>query len=119
MHTETNATETLLVEWGKWSQAGLGLTLNSVSSFDCSFITDDQGLEIDGVIALLGANLPKTQKVIMLYYRSKMSYRTIAKRLEIGETKARQLHQNGVAWIDGHFAAKKEQAFWKQLKNAA
>ncbi|WP_105182024.1 antiterminator Q family protein [Pseudoalteromonas sp. T1lg21] len=95
----------LLSEWGIWSQAGLGLTLSSASNDEIAMINDDLALLIDQAIALLGSYAPKTKMVIMLSYRSKMSCRQIAKKLDMGETKARQLLLSGVAWLEGNLMA--------------
>ncbi|MBB1308552.1 hypothetical protein H5162_03720 [Pseudoalteromonas sp. SR41-8] len=96
----------LLNEWGVWSQAGLGLTLSSASNDVITSIDDDMGLLIDQAVAMLGQYAPKTKMVVMMSYRSKLSTRQIAKNLDIGETKARQLLLSGSAWLEGHLMAK-------------
>ena len=96
----------LLNEWGVWSQAGLGLTLSSASNDVITSIDDDMGLLIDQAVAMLGLYAPKTKMVVMMSYRSKLSTRQIAKNLDIGETKARQLLLSGGAWLEGHLMAK-------------
>ena len=97
----------LLNEWGVWSQAGLGLTLSSASNDgEVALIDDDMGLLVDHAVAMLGQHAPKTKKVVMMSYRSQLSTRQIAKNLDIGETKARQLLLSGSAWLEGHLMAK-------------
>jgi DNA-directed RNA polymerase specialized sigma24 family protein len=97
----------LLNEWGVWSQAGLGLTLSSASNDGVvALIDDDMGLLIDQAVAMLGLYAPKTKVVVMMSYRSQLSTRIIAKKLDIGETKARQLLLSGSAWLEGHLMAK-------------
>ena len=97
----------LLNEWGVWSQAGLGLTLSSASNDGVvAIIDDDMGLLIDQAVAILGQYAPKTKIVVMMSYRSQLSTRIIAKKLDIGETKAKKLLLSGVAWLEGHLLAK-------------
>ncbi|WP_105215726.1 antiterminator Q family protein [Pseudoalteromonas sp. T1lg22] len=96
----------LLNEWGAWSQAGLGLTLNSPAQTGWSSLDDDTGLLIDRAVAMLGMYAPKTKTVVMLSYRSQLSCRQIAKRLDIGETQTKKLLFSGAAWLEGHLIAK-------------
>lgn len=97
----------LLNEWGVWSQAGLGLTLSSASNDNTiAVIDDDTGLMVDQAVAMLGLYAPKTKTVVMMSYRSKLSTRQIAKNLDVGETKARQLLLSGASWLEGHLMAK-------------
>jgi len=105
MQITTNV-EYLLNEWGKWSRTGLGLTLNSPGKFVYVDIDDELALQIDMAVASLGHSAPMTQKVIMMHYRSQLTYRAIASNLRIGETKSRQLLLSGTAWLDGHLMAK-------------
>jgi len=105
MQINTSVTS-LLTKWGKWSNAGLGLTLNGPSEFKSIDIDDDLALLVDAAVGLLGVKYPKTKLVVMLYYRNDYSLRTIASRLGFGKSKVSQLLTNGEAWLEGHLMAK-------------
>ena len=123
LHTMT--TEELLLEWGRWSVAGLGLTLDSAEP-DIRWvkIDDDTALMIDRAVAQLGVEKYRCEKknrgrklqhqAVMLYYRNELSYKAIGSRLNVGETKARSFVVSGHDWIDGFLDAYRE-----KIKNAA
>lgn len=100
-----NSIGSLLNEWGMWSNAGLGLTLNAPSDPVYIHIDDDTALIVDAAIALLGTTNPKTKAVVMLHYRSNQSTRSIACKLGIGKTKAGMLLSSGEAWLEGNLIA--------------
>jgi hypothetical protein len=105
MQINTSVTS-LLAEWGKWSNAGLGLTLNAPSEFEFVDIDDDLALLVDKAIALLGVTKPKTKAIVMMYYRNKRSCKNIGINVGLGETKTKQLLVSGEAWLEGHLLAK-------------
>lgn len=126
IYLNTMTTEELLFDWGQWSVAGLGLTLERSSPDEIRWVTidDDTALIIDRAIAQLGTpkfvcekknHGRKMQSIaVRLYYKSELSYLEIAKRLHIGETKARNYVVSGHDWIDGYLDAHRE-----QIANAA
>lgn len=126
IYLNTMTTEELLLEWGKWSVAGLGLTLDSPDRDEIRWVTidDDTALVIDRAVAQLGVAKFDCEKLnhgrklqclaVRLYYKSELSYKAIGYRLNVGETKARSFVVSGHDWIDGFLDAHRE-----QLKKAA
>lgn len=98
--------EKLLKEWGNWSNAGLGLTLNAPSQFTPVDIDDETALAVDAAIAQLGQSSEKIKTIVMLHYRTELSYLHLGRKVGLGETKTRQLLLSGVSWLEGHLSAK-------------
>lgn len=104
IQVDTSATECLLNEWGKWSRMSLGLNIGTPSGGNVYCIDDDTALLIDGLVGYMGKASPTLKEVAILTYQKDHNYPMLANSLKVGETKARQLHQAVIAWIDGALA---------------
>jgi DNA-directed RNA polymerase specialized sigma subunit len=94
--------EQLLNEWGKWSSNGTGQSLCTPKEGDYADILDDTALIIDRAVGALGMWDSNSKLIIELRYRHNYSYPMLAKSLNVGETKAHKIHDNALAWLEGH-----------------
>lgn len=100
--TINSNTESLLNQWGKWSRMGLGLGLGTPSNDNFHVIHDELALIVDAVVCRLGKGQPKKMRAIELHYQQDYTPAMIGKHLNCGETKARDMLKQGVAWVDGY-----------------
>lgn len=104
-------TQELLEHWGMWVVQGSGVSAcQSLGDRRIPMITDDEALEVDGLVGRLGTGYPEAGEVILRYYTSGAPLSVVARLMGFGEEKARQLWKVGVAWIDGALAARKDAA---------
>lgn len=102
-------TESLLEQWGIWVRQGTGnLSCAAPSwSLPTARLTDDEGLEIDRLVAMLGKRHPERGEALMRYYTTGKTYKQVGASLGMGEERARQTVMAGVAWVDGALEAKR------------
>lgn len=94
--------EELLTQWGRWSVQGVGTPgCFSPGESPTAWITDDEALMIDGMVARLGVRYPECAEVLKCYYRHDVTFAELGKKVGMGKDKAWQLWKAGVAWIDG------------------
>ncbi|KSW22779.1 MULTISPECIES: antiterminator Q family protein [unclassified Pseudomonas] len=105
-------TESLLEQWGIWVRQGTGnLSCAAPSwSLPTARLTDDEGLELDALVAKLGLRHPLMGEVVVLYYTTGKTYKQVGSMLGMGEESARQMTRAGVAWIDGALEMKRQRA---------
>lgn len=102
-------TESLLEQWGIWVRQGTGnLSCAAPSwSLPTARLTDDEGLELDGLVARLGQRHPLLGEAVVRYYTTGKTFEQVGKALGMGEEKARQTVKAGVAWVDGALEARR------------
>jgi len=100
-------TKALLLEWGRWArtekirlEARGTLYQYSNSSSPSVHISDVDAMLIDSLVAKLLKRDYQMGTTVKLYYQYDFDYRKIAKRLDLGKDKVRQLVLAGEAWID-------------------
>lgn len=96
-------TESLLEQWGIWVRQGTGNLSCAVPSWSLptARLTDDEGLELDGLVARLGTRHPIWGEALVMYYTTGKTFEQVGKSLGMGDEKARQSVKAGVAWVDG------------------
>lgn len=103
-------TESLLEQWGIWVRQGTG-NLSCAApgwSLPIARLTDDEGLELDMLIARLGGRHPLWGEALASYYTTGKTFEQVGKSLGTGEEKARQAVKAGVAWVDGALEVRRE-----------
>ncbi|WP_159458832.1 antiterminator Q family protein [Pseudomonas citronellolis] len=102
-------TESLLEQWGIWVRQGTGnLSCAAPSwSLPTARLTDDEGLELDALVAKLGKRHPLFGEAVLRYYTTGKTFEQVGKAMGMGEEKARQAVKGGVAWIDGALEMKR------------
>lgn len=112
-------TENMLEQWGWWRMSGMGVPRYVSPSFALMrdnmpqpgavshCITDELAMAVDGCVARLierekrhGLRGPFMGDFIWLYYGAKWPALRIARTHSMGEAKAREMIQAGVAWVD-------------------
>lgn len=102
------ATEQLLEQWGLWVTQGSSVSAcQAPAQRPLAAITDDEAIVIDGLIGKLGKRYPEAGEVLLRYYTSGASLLEVGRRMKTGETKARQLLNAGIAWVDGALEPKR------------
>lgn len=109
MAQREDSTEYLLEKWGIWARIGVGNLNNAAPSWSLPTVrlTDDQALEIDRLVALLGVRHPERGEALIRYYTTGKTYKQVGASLGMGEERARQTVMAGVAWVDGALEAKR------------
>lgn len=103
----------MLEQWGWWRMDGMGVpqyvcplyalmrdNIPSVGGAKQYVITDDLALAVDGAVGRLIRRNAQMGGFIWLYFGAKWPALRIAREHGIGEAKARELINTGVAWID-------------------
>lgn len=105
-------TESLLEQWGIWVRQGTGNLSCAVPSWSLptARLTDDEGLELDALVARLGQRHPLLGEAVVRYYTTGNNFEQVGRSLGVGEEKARQAVKGGVAWIDGALEMKRQRA---------
>jgi len=101
-----------LYEWGWWAQDCPSRSLNYPSKSNFTVvktksssinITDDRAIEIDRAIAHLFNGDDVLIKVLKLHFVCGFSYRDIGKITCVSHTKAKNIIDNSVSWLEGYF----------------
>lgn len=103
----------LLEQWGWWRMDGMGVpryispsyalmrdNTNIEGGIKNYALVDDRALEIDAAIARLTKRDQQMGDFIWLYYGAKWPALRVGREAKIGEAKAREIINAGVAWID-------------------
>ncbi|WP_430318682.1 antiterminator Q family protein [Pseudomonas nitroreducens] len=103
------STESLLEQWGIWVRQGTGNLSCAVPSWSLptARLTDDEGLELDGLVARLGQRHPLLGEAVLRYYTTGKTYKQVGTLMGVGEEKARQAVKAGVVWVDGALEMKR------------
>lgn len=102
------STEDLLEQWGVWVVQGSGVSAcQAPGDRPLAAISDDEALVVDGLVGRLRRRYPEAGEVVIRYYTSRTSLMDVGRRMRVGETKARQLINAGIAWIDGALELKR------------
>ncbi|MAB24959.1 MAG: antitermination protein Q [Pseudomonadales bacterium] len=102
------STEQLLEQWGLWVTQGSSVSAcQSPGMRPLAAITDEEALTIDGLVGRLGKRYPEAGEVLLRYYTSGCSLMDVGHRMRVGETKARQMLNAGIAWVDGALEPKR------------
>lgn len=103
----------MLEQWGWWRMDGMGVpryvsplyalmrdNVPSEGGIKQYVITDDLALAVDGAAARLAKRDSQMGDFIWLYFGAKWPALRIAREHGMGEAKARELINAGVAWVD-------------------
>lgn len=103
----------LLEQWGIWSrQDGTGklidtaspvfVGLTASSNGDCLMIDDDMAMQIDNALSLLKIRRPVCYAVLVMRHYYTMTTGGVARRVNCGRDKVRELESAGTAFIEGN-----------------
>lgn len=103
----------LLEQWGIWSrQDGTGkladtaspmfVGLTASSNSDCLMIDDDTAMRIDNALSLLKTRRPACYDVLVLRHYYTMTTGSVARRINCGRDKVRELERAGEAFAEGN-----------------
>ena len=106
--TGRTATE-MLREWGLWARDDSGGRIGypgqspvapaSPSRGRSAAITDDDAMEIDGIVARLASRDQQMGRAIAVYYSPNGSFSKVASALGVGWNRASILVHSGTAWV--------------------
>lgn len=96
--------EEALTQWGCWVRSGRQLPgladTQRRQSGPSTSLTDDEAQAIDRAVAQLKHRDSEMGRAVFGYHCTTLPIRSLAKILDVGETKATQLLKSGQAWID-------------------